>query len=255
MAWSLKGWSRWGRRAIDLLAPPGCTHCGLGFGDDADPEEEACRLCLPCRRELAGKQAAACPRCAARVAELPGETAECGSCRKSRFRFREAVSLGRYEESLREAVLRVKRPHHQPLAHSLAMLLHAHQGERIAGWKADCVAAVPMYWLRQWQRGGNHAELLAEQLARAAGLRYARRLLARRRNTLPQTDLLPGQRAANLRGALRVSRSYALTDARVLVVDDILTTGATANEAARVLLRAGAGEVFVAVLARADAPA
>jgi len=109
---------------------------------------------------------------------------------------------------------------------------------------------VPMHWRRRWQHGTNSAALLAEQLARRLRVPLAVGLLRRDRNTLPQFSLPPSERPANVRSAFSVRPSYHLDRACVLVVDDILTTGATCSEASRVLRRAGATHVAVAVVGR-----
>jgi predicted amidophosphoribosyltransferase len=93
---------------------------------------------------------------------------------------------------------------------------------------------------------------VAEVVGRRLRLPVARRLLVRRRNTKPQFSLHPGERFTNIRGAFRVATGYHLSAARVLLVDDILTTGATCSEATRALLAAGAAQVSVLVVARAE---
>lgn len=239
------------RRAADLLFPPGCTLCGSDFGDDPTSCEELLQLCESCRNELLGRPLPRCPKCGVALAAA---SQHCVSCASHRYRFAEVLVLGQYEETLREAILRTKHVGEQPLACSLARLLALEGAERVAAWRPDAVVPIPMHWRRRWRRGANHAEAIAEQLARSWQLRMAAAALRRRRNTIPQAELAPTRRFENLRGALKVSGSYSFSAARVLLVDDIMTTGATMNEAARVLLRAGCQSVYVAVLGRADAP-
>jgi ComF family protein len=109
-----------------------------------------------------------------------------------------------------------------------------------------------MHWMRRLVRGINNPDVLADLLSRHLDAPLATAGLVRRRNTLPQKDLSPRERRLNVRGAFRVRKGYNVKGAHVLLVDDILTTGATASEAARVLKRAGAATVGVAVLARAE---
>lgn len=127
-----------------------------------------------------------------------------------------------------------------------------HRGHQILGLKPDIAVPVPMHWKRQLTRGTNSAEILAMEIARNLGIPAVPRLLTRCRNTLPQKDLQPKERIGNVRGAFRLTTGYAIQGARVLLIDDILTTGATCRETAGVLRRAGARSVIVAVLARAE---
>lgn len=99
-------------------------------------------------------------------------------------------------------------------------------------------------------RGTNNPDILARQIARHLGVPDEPSLLIRRRDTLPQADLPPGRRFENVRGAFRIRAGYDIRGARVVLVDDVLTTGATSSEAAKTLKRAGAQAVVVAVIAR-----
>ena len=117
--------------------------------------------------------------------------------------------------------------------------------------KFDQVSWVPLHWWRQWCRGYDQAERLARRLGDLSGSRTGR-LLRRVRWTAPQTHLSRQGRRENVRGAFALRRGVEVRDKRILLVDDVLTTGATANEAAGVLRKAGA-QVAVAVVAVAGA--
>jgi ComF family protein len=149
-------------------------------------------------------------------------------------------------------VLSIKHPHQQPLTFSLAELLHERRGGDLAALRCDAVVPIPMYWTRRLWRGVNNPEVVGQRLAAALKIEYAAHLLVRSRHTEPQADLSPDQRRKNVHGAFGASRHRNLPGARVLLVDDILTTGATASEAARMLKQAGAAYVAVAVIARAE---
>jgi predicted amidophosphoribosyltransferase len=110
----------------------------------------------------------------------------------------------------------------------------------------------PLHWWRHWQRGHNQSEALARALARRLGVPCRPRWLRRVRHTPRQTQQPPSARADNVRGAFRARRGAPLAGTTVLLVDDVLTTGSTASEAARALRAAGAGRVVVAVLGRAQ---
>jgi ComF family protein len=207
-------------------------------------------LCTDCRESLVDARAT-CPRCGAAAAPSAAEGA-CARCRDERFFFDSVVRLGGYEGALRAAVLRAKDRTQRGLALALGNLLAACQGEAVAAWKPDAVVPVPMHWSRQMWRGVNSPELIAERMAARLGIPLASHLLVRRRRTAPQASLPPSQRLANVRGAFRARAHRDLPGSRLLLVDDVMTTGATLNEAAKTLAREGAGRLGVAVLARAE---
>jgi len=147
----------------------------------------------------------------------------------------------------------MKQPSHDALSAAMGRLLAARREERFAALKIDLVVPIPMYWMRLLRRGTNSPEVLSRCLGQHLGVPVCR-LLSRRRNTLPQADLSPRERFHNVRGAFRVKGRCRLQGRRILLVDDILTTGATCSEAAAVLKEAGAEMVVAAVIARAQGP-
>jgi ComF family protein len=152
---------------------------------------------------------------------------------------------------LRSAVLRLKRPREEFLNLALADLSCELHGAALRDFAPDVVAPIPMHWQRRLVRGVNSPELLAERWSDRLRVPLARRLLVRQRNTPPQADLPPGKRFSNLRHAFRAGATYNFRGVKVLLLDDIMTTGATCHEAAKTLRSAGASDVAVVVLARA----
>ncbi len=244
--WRLRQVARQGGRlALDVVFPPACAGCGTQLELKAD----RILLCVACRAELATPEAA-CRRCGAGSSQAV-PTDQCGHCQRQKLHFDQAVALGRYEGLLRDLVLETKHETGESTSLTLAGLLwHSHRRE-LTAWAPDVVAPVPMHWFRRLGRGTNGPELIASFLAAELGVPMGGGLLRRRRNTPPQFSLPPGQRFPNVRGALQLGRGYHLGAAHVLIVDDVLTTGATCSEAARELKRSGAARVSVAMLARA----
>ena len=264
---------RWVYAGIDLLLPPQCLLCG----NDSPVEDNACSLCVGCREALDDRNWRACPRCGAglvgRTRGLPasGDAAmpssegiersfaggggyhpkACQRCRDRKLHFEGAVSLGPYCDRRREAVLRMKRPSGEPLAGALGAVLADRFAGELRSFAAHCVVPVPMYWARRAMRGTNSPHAVARAVARRLGLPIMG-VLCRRRNTRPQPGLTPRQRFANVRGAFSIRAGYDLGGRRAILVDDILTTGATSSEAARTLRKAGAGAVLAVVVARAE---
>lgn len=240
---------------INLIYPPQCSFCSRDIESPCD----GILLCSHCRNRLAIPRTA-CPRCGATIENLlagavVGDQRDAGRCRHCRnvdFAFDSVIALGDYHDELRAAVLRMKWPAGESLADSLARLLARQFREQLDGFAPTAIVAIPMHWTRRASRGTNSAESLATALGRELKVRVVRRGLVRRRRTAHQNELPPEDRAGNVAGAFRIGRGKNLRSARVLLVDDVLTTGSTASEAAKTVRAAGAAVVAVAVLARAS---
>lgn len=227
-----------------LLFPPRCAFC--------DAELDAGRLCTACQFKLVPSSPPRCARCALTLRQALVTEDGCPQCIGERFHFRGAWAMGDYAGELREALLRTKHAREEPLTAAMAEFAWARLADRLPGWQPDLVAPVPMHWLRRWWRGTNSAATLAEIFAKHLGVRLATRHIIRRRFTRPQSGLSPAERRANVHGAFRLRRPACFAGKTVLLVDDIMTTAATTNEIARLLVRAGAKAVGVVVIARTD---
>lgn len=253
------------RQAADLLYPPQCVFCETEL---AEWPADDIALCSECRTKLGPSQQPTCERCGAALDQTPPReevhavtepadttiAAGCRHCHGKKLAFATVISLSHYRDQLREAVLRLKLPSGEALAIAMAKRLAAERRQELATFNPQLIVPIPMHWTRRMSRGANSPELLVRGIAKSLGVSRDERALVRTRRTERQTDLLPEQRAENIRGALRVAAGRNFAGLHVLVVDDVLTTGATAHEAAKTLRRAGAEEVAVAVLARADTP-
>ena len=169
-------------------------------------------------------------------------------CRLGLKGFDAVYSYGSYEGSLRKLIHLFKygKIHTlaKPLANFLALVLPRDQ-------RFDVIVPMPLHWRRRWERGFNQSELLAREI----GHRWkvpVRKAVRRVKPTAPQAGLTNAKRRANVVGAFGLKRNVRLDAARVLLVDDVLTTGATAAACARALKRAGAGYVALLAVARTD---
>ncbi len=241
--------SRWLPRVVqagtDLLLPPSCNFCGCVL----DRPGRQPLICEPCRADFVKRTLPACPRCAAPVHPFE-QGPDCIRCRKRRYAFQAAVAMGIYRDRLREAVIRMKQRVHEPLTISMGYLLAETMSEAVRSHQPDLLVPVPTYWLKRLRRGVNGPELLAEALGARLSIPAVKGMLYSRRSTKKQGTLLPVERLRNVRDAFGVKRRRDLQGASVMLIDDIMTTGATASEAARTLRKAGASRVTVLVVAR-----
>ncbi len=196
-------------------------------------------LCAACGIPLAAGAGACCERCLSRPQ----------SFRRARAVIRYAADGAAAEGVVGSILRRHKYGYDQCLGAVLLECLVKRMPLEPADY--DLVAPVPLHWTRLWRRGFNQAALLARGLAARFGLAFEAELLFRRRRTPSQTARGQAARAQNVRHAFGVAKPARLAGRRVLLVDDVMTTGATANECARVMLEAGGHFVDVLALARA----
>jgi ComF family protein len=178
-----------------------------------------------------------------------GEDAVCADCARQHPSWDRARSVLRYDRHSRRLVLMLKHGDQTHLAAAFGRWMHRAGGELLVG--ADLLIPVPLHWTRLFSRRFNQSALLAQAIHGAGGPPVAADWLVRRRRTPSQGTLGPLARARNVRGAFALRRGRSVTGKRVVLIDDVLTTGATAEECSRVLRRAGAVNVAVLVLARA----
>ena len=236
------------RGLADLLLPEvcsGCDGCGVTVGG----------LCDACNIELLSLVSLRyCPRCGATMGpNLPIRSEGCWQCPNPLPRFGTVMRLGPYAGPLRQGIRRLKYRHQDVLTHRLSEML----AEAVRAGRSqppiDLAMPVPMHWWRRLIRGLDHSRVLARRVAACLHLPAGSELI-RIRDTPPQVHLSRSRRIANMRGAFSVTCAECLRGAHVLLIDDVTTTGATANEATRTLLSAGASRVTLAVLAKTDTP-
>jgi ComF family protein len=204
-------------KGMDFLAPPFCARCGLPFPFDASG----------------------------------GEEMHCAACLDNPPPWERARSVLRYDDASKGLVLALKHADRTDLAPALARWMHRAGGELIGD--CDLIVPVPLHWLRLFTRRFNQSALLALALGRLACKPVAPDLLARTRRTASQGHLHRSERFGNVKGAfaVRPGQRPGIQGKTVLLVDDVLTSGATVAECARTLLKAGAGKVEVLSVARA----
>jgi len=239
---------RAGSAALDLLLPPQCLGCRLVV--DAPGS-----LCPSCWEGVAFVAPPLCVLCGLPFEFDAGPEAVCGACLREPPAFDHARAVMRYDGGSRDLILGFKHGDRTHGAGAFGAWMARAGAELLAD--VDLVVPVPLHWTRLFARRYNQSALLAAAMARRCGLPVVPDLLRRTRRTPSQGRLSPAARAKNLRGAIAVNRRQAtrVPGQRIVLVDDVLTSGATANACARGLKRAGAVTVDVLILARAVSPA
>jgi ComF family protein len=234
-----------GLRALaSLLYPPLCTICSASV-----PREEY--LCDECDNNVLRIVAPFCARCSEPFAGQISGPFNCANCAHRRLHFEAAVAAYRSRGLVRRIILDFKYGRKIYLRHLVARWLHAALAdERLVGREFDVVVPVPLHPARERERGFNQAALIAEPLSAHISV-PARPLLERVRYTTTQTAFDRAERMENLRDAFRLRKNANVRGLRVLLVDDVLTTGSTLSECARILKHAGARTVYAATAARA----
>lgn len=225
---------RWWDVLLDSLLPPRCVGCG----------RRGIEVCAQCIARLRPLGSAICPRCS-----LPSPAGRvCQRCVRGNPRLRALLAAYPFEGVLRVAIIAFKFQSRTRLARFLVSVLATPLAARPL--LVDLVAPVPLSASRLRERGYNQSELLARPLAALRDWPLAPQLIVRTRETDPQTALPARERVKNVRGAFAVTQPDLVAGRRVLLVDDVCTTGATLEACAAPLLDAGAAGVWAVVVAR-----
>jgi len=230
--------------AVSLLYPPVCTICGRSI-------RAGQYLCDQCEANAIRIHAPFCDKCSEPFEGFITSAFTCANCAHREIHFDAAVAAYRGRGVVRQIIHEFKYNHQIHLRHLVARwLCAALDDERLRGRRFDLIVPVPLHPARERERGFNQASLLAELLARHGSM-PVKALLERIRYTNTQTALDRSECMENLHNAFRLRKNADVRGLHVLLVDDVLTTGSTLNECARVLKRAGALSVYGATAARA----
>lgn len=235
--------------ALDLIFPPHCIACGAVL-----PPATNKALCLACADKIHWIGADRCRRCGDAVGLGSGVVSECPSCRTYPPVFVQAAcAVAHYAEGpLRDLILALKFGRKVHVTPVLGELLAARIKATALSEPGLVVVPAPLTRKASRKRGFNQAEELAQWVGKSLDLALETRLLLKQRATPPQATLTKEKRRVNLKGAFscqpKIARRYQ--NARVLLIDDVITTGSTISECARALVQAGIGEVRAAAVAR-----
>jgi ComF family protein len=236
------------RGVFAALFPSDCRICDR-------PLENVSRLpvCAGCLSAMRPVAVRTCEICGEGLpAAARGEISMCPACNEERPHFTKAVAYGAYDNELRDLIHLLKYDHVIPAAGALGKFM-ARAIEKLEVSSAVLVVPVPLHSSKRRQRRFNQAELIARAALRQIAnfdSRIAPHVLVRMRSTVSQIGLTRPQRRENMRGAFQARHLSEIRGREILLIDDVLTTGTTASECARVLRKAGASEVWVATVAR-----
>ncbi len=222
----------------DWLYPRVCPGC------DQVSDRPGRHLCWACFSRMELHTESLCTVCGAPVEGRPAHAFVCSVCQHARPAFDKTRAAGRFHGALRDQVHQFKYAHALWLKHDLTDLLHGCLLAHFSPAAVDVVVPVPLHPVRLRERSYNQAAVLAQALARRIDRRFDGRSLVRVRKTDSQTRLDAAHRRMNILGAFDVARPEWVTGRCVLLVDDVMTTGATLNECARALKKAGARTVW-----------
>lgn len=235
-----------GGALLDLVYPQDCIGCGAGLVvSDGSCLCDACRAALP---RIGRWQ---CPHCGDELGPYAGGEGACRSCARHKgLYFRGAAAVCRYEDVARQMVWKLKYRGDIRAAPWMGRELCGKLVEKDWFPQVEALVPVPLHWRRRVQRRFNQSELLARAISRLSGKEVLPRALQRTKHTTPQVALDRTRRAENVEGAFRLRRPKRVKGRVVLLVDDVMTTGATVEACSLALLDGGAKTVYVAVYAR-----
>lgn len=232
------------RTLLDLLFPRACAACG-------GPAQDAARyFCWDCLARLEVIRPPFCRLCGDPIAGAACGDFTCSACLAHTPAFDQARSAARYQGVLQAALQDFKYNGATWLSRDFGMFLLACHATHYANLELDAILYVPLYPAKERDRSYNQSGLLARELSAQLRGPPVKELLIKLRPTRSQTHLTAAERRANVRGAFTLKKESAAAGGRFLLIDDVMTTGATVHECARMLKQAGAARVYVLTLAR-----
>ena len=221
------------KRIIRAFYPDVCPNCGKVVD-----HVELCKDCKDAFRFIEGPICAICGR-----PVKDDSVYTCDDCKVTKHYFKRNLSTFEYRGDIKDCIYRFKYGNMRCYAEFFARETCKRFGKTLKHWKIDAIVPVPMYSKKQKKRGYNQAEEFANALSRETGIKVDSKLLIRRKDTVPMKSLSKQQRYENLQKAFKVNKGRPKYK-RVLIVDDIFTTGSTIDACAKVLLKSGADIVY-----------
>lgn len=226
---------------IRMLYPKRCPVCD-GILPDT-PLEKGRNVCLRCNEKLRYIMSPRCYICGKQLYYANEEY--CADCQKKKHLFKQGVGVFGYDDRVKASMYRFKYSNRREYAAFYGEAIVSRYGHLIRSWKPEVIIPVPMYKIKKLQRGYNQAELIADEVGRLLEVPVDKKLLVRSRATKAMKELDDEQRIKNLQNAFKITDSIVKYK-KILLVDDIYTTGSTIDACSEVLLQAGAAEIYFA---------
>ena len=222
---------------LNILFPELCPIC-----QEPSSDHKIAPVCTECWHTIQPYEGPGCRKCGRPLVSDVSRT--CGYCLKDEPAFKRAGSFGTYDGALKKAINLFKYYNVKRLSVPLSEIMLLSRMPQV-----ETVIPVPLYIKRLRQRGFNQSALIAGHMASCMGAEPVIGSLIKIRDTMPQVGLSSAERRKNIRNAFEIRNGELIRNKSVLLIDDVITTGATAGECSRVLKKAGAGEVYVMALA------
>ena len=222
-----------GQGLINLLYPPICPFC--------EKQLLEIGICSGCVGKMPFIQGCRCMKCSKPV--YSEEMEYCMDCTKTKHSYEEGRALLLYNDLVQKSIARYKYKNKREFSSSYSKLMIKEMGEIWKKWDCDAVLPIPVHRQKKQKRGFNQAELLAKAIGEYLCVPCETRLLQRCINTLPQKEFSPAERRKNLENAFKMKRN-SVEYKKVLLIDDIYTTGSTVDACANVLRQAGVKKVY-----------
>lgn len=223
----------------DFLYPPRCPVCdGILYMEDVPKRPKVCPECLMAISMISPPY---CMKCSKPLDDDFKEL--CQDCERKEHAFVRGVAAFSYSKAMKRSMYGFKYNNRREYGKYYADVIWEKFGSTIMSWNADALIPVPLHSARFRKRGYNQAQVLAKELGKLSGIKLDDEMLVRVKNTKPQKELTDKERNNNIESAFQI-RINDLKYSKVILVDDIYTTGATINECAKVLLDGGVGKVY-----------
>lgn len=218
---------------IDTLFPKSCPLCDKTMG-------RGLRICRSCENKVHYIEEPKCKKCGKQLSEE--EVEYCLDCRTAKHVFNTGIAAFLYDDTISKSIYRFKYHNRRTYAEYYGKAIAEKYEKQIRRWRADVIIPVPIHEKKRIKRGYNQAELIAEEIGKQLGIKVDCKYLERTVNTKPQKEMDKAGRKKNLENAFKI-RYNIVEYKKIILVDDIYTTGSTIDGCARVLMEGGATEV------------